>query len=58
MTVDIQTSVAEGHTTNNAFTLTIDDNQMAWLAVDVPNEKNEYLTSGVCRSNARYISAA
>ncbi|HBV76341.1 MULTISPECIES: fatty acid oxidation complex subunit alpha FadJ [Vibrio] len=39
MTVDIQTSVAEGHTTNNAFTLTIDDNQMAWLAVDVPNEK-------------------
>lgn len=30
---------AKHASTNNAFTLTVDDNQVAWLAVDVPNEK-------------------
>lgn len=38
MTMDNQLS-AEHASTNNAFTLTVDDNQVAWLAVDVPNEK-------------------
>ncbi len=27
------------HNNHNAFTLTVDNNQVAWLAVDVPNEK-------------------
>ena len=38
MTTDNHISI-EHASANNAFTLTIDDNRVAWLAIDVPNEK-------------------
>lgn len=39
MTNETQTPMPEMNKPQTAFTLTIDDNQVAWLAVDVPNEK-------------------
>lgn len=33
---------------NSAFTLTIDDDKLAWLKIDVPNEKNEHVARLLC----------
>ncbi len=31
-----------------AFSLKVDEQNIAWLAIDVPNEKNEYAAGGFC----------
>ncbi len=48
MTLETKNNTLEAVKNTSAFAWTKDDDQIAWLTIDVPNEKNEYIPSRFC----------